>query len=339
MHEYLGLLADTERRVYVVTNYSATNADGFDRVISTAIHDFDEDPALRGRLIIGEQRDNFGHTLEDMQKEIRPGDFLVVVGGDGSVNAAAEAILGHTDEEVRDTVALLTMPAGNTNLGSNDLLSKLGNKESIRSIFGRGEVLDFSPMGMTIYNPLIGTQFKLALFLSGVGAPGHSERKIELSRKHKFLRQFSAIRFPMDVFSVVSGAHDQNKEPLQMVVNGRPFEGAGVITANVNRYAKVLKTPSEARKPGFNSLVFEDPHLLSESRIALGALWFGRNWLYTGPGESLEIGVVTKPGQKLLHEQDAEVKEIAGDDSEEVRTSITQRVHHRTIKMVALSRL
>lgn len=340
MSEHLGLLQDKEIRVVVATNTGSTNANGFIKEVERAKHDFNSDPDLKGRLLILPHRDNFGHTVEDIQDAIRPCDIVVVGGGDGSGNGACQAVMNHWDRGVRDTVAVLAMPGGNANLGSNDLLEKQGHYNSILSILARGRIINFSPMSLTIDNPTYPKpRVELAYFLSGVGAPGYAELQIEKNRKYTRLRRIKALRFLLDAAATIQGAHQQNQDPVQMSVNGTEFEGAGLLTANVNRYAKVLRTPARSTIAGFDSLVFPKANLLSESVIATQALFRGRGWMHTDPDDRLEIDVTVKPGQLVYYEVDAEVRGIMNDPFEELKTHIVQKVHDQKVKMVSVSRV
>jgi|GEM_PF-795639 hypothetical protein len=334
MTEYLGeILNQYDGRVVIAQNHNSTNSDITSEKINLAQKDFIDDPKLRHRLLILPERENYGHTLLDIQETIRPGDILVAAGGDGTASSAALSIMGHTDKEVRKT-PLLILPGGNANLGSNDLLSKQGRNVPLLQLLGGGKIIDFKPMSLTIYNPLLdGPRLDLAFFISGLGAPARAEYELE-RRRNKLMRKNSVTRLAVDGISLISGAIKQNRDPIYFSVNGEEYEGAGILTSNVNRYAKVLPTPTSTKEEGFESLVFPNDKLSTELIIASKALLGRLEWHRTEADQVLEIGVISKPGQVVDYETDAEPRSLPSHKSEEVRTRIVQEVHHESIKMI-----
>jgi len=335
MKEYLGeILNQYDGRIVIAHNNNSTNADTTRRKIEEAKLEFINDPILRHRLLVLPNRNDYSGTIQDIQETLSPGDILVAAGGDGTASSAAQAIMGNPDKEVRNT-PLLILPGGNANLGSNDLLNRKGHSVSVLHLLAGGEVVDFNPMSLTIYNPLFDSpKLELAFFLSGFGIPTRVENELEKRRNYR-LRKNATTRLAVDGISLVSGARKQNKEPIRFSINGEEYEGGGIITANVDRYAKILPTPSTAREAGFSSLIFPDTKLLTEINIARRAILKQIEWLRTDPDKTLEIGIISSANQLVQYDIDAEPKELPFDPSEEVRTRISQKVHNESIKMVS----
>jgi diacylglycerol kinase family enzyme len=334
MTEYLGeILNQNDGRVVIAQNHNSTNSNITSEKIDQARKDFIDDPKLRHRLLILPERENYGHTLLDIQETLRPGDILVAAGGDGTANSAALSIMGHTDKEIRKT-PLLILPGGNANLGSNDLLSKQGRNVPLIQLLGGGKIIDFRPMSLTIYNPLLdGPRLDLAFFISGLGAPARAEYELE-RRRNKLMRKNPVTRMAVDSISIISGAIKQNRDPINFSVNGVEYEGAGLLSSNVNRYAKVLPTPTSTKEEGFDSLIFPDAKLSSQLSIATKAMLGRIAWQRTEADQILEIGIISEAGQIVDYETDAEPRSLPFDESEEVRTRIIQRVHDESIKMI-----
>lgn len=81
-------------------------------------------------------------TIERIQAQTRPGDLVPVLGGDGTISAAAQAITG------RDIVMLTTW-AGNGNDGSRDLNGEPGERP-IHQLIQRGQTVAVYPMTIAI---------------------------------------------------------------------------------------------------------------------------------------------------------------------------------------------
>jgi len=334
MKEYLGeILNQYDGRVVIAQNHNSTNSDITSEIIDQARKDFIDDPKLRHRFLILPERENYGHTLLDIKETLRPGDISVVAGGEGTASSAAQSIMGHTDREVRDT-PLLILPGGNANLGSNDLLSKQGRKVPLIQLLRGGKIIDFKPMGLTIYNPLLdGPKLELAFFISGLGITARAENEFE-HRRNNLFRKNAISRLAVDVISMMRGAIKQNREPIHFSVDGSEYEGAGILTSNVNKYAKILRTPTSTKQEGFVSLILPDTKLSTELSIATKAMFGRLEWYRTEANQTLEIGVISKPNQLVQYDIDAEPRSLPFDQSEVVRSKIIQKVHDESIKMI-----
>lgn len=340
MTEYLGdILNQRPGRVIVAQNSGSTTADSFDERVHKAKQDFASDPNLRNRLLVLPSEDNFASTIEHIQNTLEEGDVLVTIGGDGSASGAAHAVMGHPNKEIRETPILL-LPGGNANLGSNDLLSEQGKKLSILEMLARGEVIDFRPMSLTIYSPMESSpRLEIAHFLSGMGISARAVAELEHDRFNP-LRKNSVTRLAVDGASLIKGGYKQNHEPIDMTINGHEYESsAGILSVNVNKYAKIIQTPSKAEVPGFNSLVFPKSRLVNEISIVIRAIAKKEGWLETPNGDSLEIGIISKPGQIIGYEIDGEPRILPHDKTEEVQTRIKQEVSRQGVNMIRVKEL
>jgi len=337
MTEYLGeILNENDGYVVIASNSKSTNAKEVEQKIQQAVKDFSADPNLRGRLKVLPKRENFSHTIEDIKETVRPGDIRVYCFGDGGNSGANQAIMGHPDIEVRNSPVLF-LPGGNANLGSNDILKKQGDRISILEILARGKTIPLHPISMNLVNPLWDMpQEEFALFISGVGITAMAENELEKNRSN-ILRKNRLSRHIPDAYSLISGALKQNKEPIRFIVNGIEYEeGAGILTANVNKYAKVLNTPTSAENPGFSSIILPKANLINQFITLSKALLEQSVWLETPANESLEIEVFSKPGQLIQYDIDAETRSLPFDQSEEIRSTIVQKVHDKPINVISL---
>lgn len=334
MTEYLGeILNQYKGRVVIAPNPNSTNANLIRAKIDNAISDFIDDPKLRGRLLVLRERDNYSDTLLDITETLRSGDILVAAGGDGTASGTAQTIMEHPNSEIRDT-PLLILPGGNANLGSNDLLNKMGHSVSILQLLAGGEIVDFRPMELQIENPLLEDKRKeLAFFLSGFGITARAVSELE-KRRNNLFRKNSMTRLALDGISVISGAIKQNREPINFSINGFEFDGAGILTANVDRYAKILPTPSLAIEEGFDTIIFPDTRLSTQIKFAGQAMLKNFVWLKTNSGEKLEIIINARPNQKIQYDIDAEPRNLPSYQTEKTITRITQEVHDQSIKMI-----
>lgn len=339
MKEYLGDLLNGHDRVLIAQNGNSTSALALSKKVADAKIDFESDPALKNRLLIFPKRDNFADTIEDIEDNLTPGDILVAVGGDGTGSGSAQAIMNHPDREVRKA-PLLILPGGNANLGSNDLLDRQGKNLSILDILARGEEIDFRPIGISISNPLEkNPREEIAFFIGGVGISASIVNQLEQDRFNK-LRNFSHSRLAVDAISLIKGAVKQNQEPINYSVNGKYFNGAGILSVNVDRYAKVFKTPAKAEQEGFYSLNFPSAKLIQELGIGVKLLRGKADWKKTNLGESLEIVIFAEPDQEILIEGDGEIRyRLPSDKVETVETKISQKPLDETIKMIKVPKI